>query len=281
MLKRPDGDRFGLVTQPDHAALSGFLAAHWGNDEFAPAGHWDPKADHASLQRETVFGIAQHDNGWWEWEADPELDPSDGLPLDFLSGSDEAGFERWARGAARFERSHPFASLLINRHAYWLQSARVAEIREAQFRHPLFGFRPRPSDPDTPEAAAIRDFLIERLSHERVLLNRLARRGGPWPRASRDETLLPAVRLLQTLDTVSLAICGGARKPLTLLEIPRKGWSDRVTIELEWSTEADLRVSPFPFDVDPLPVSVPARFLEANELVTACTPSLIALKLRS
>jgi hypothetical protein len=263
MLKRRDGDRFRLVTQPDHAALSGYLAAHWRNADFARLGDWDPSPDPEALWREIVFGITQHDNGWWEWEADPEIDAEDGLPLDFLQGSDEGGFARWRRGAARFEHGHPCASVLVNRHAYWLQAARVVEIREPQFRHPLFGFRQRRSEPDSEEAATLREFLIERLSHERGLLDRLAMKGPLWRHAIRDDTLLPAVRLLQVLDTISLALCGGARQPVTLLEVPRASWGDRVEMRMSPADKGCVAMSPYPFNADPLAVAFPAARAEA------------------
>lgn len=281
MLKRAEGERFRLVTQPDHAALSGYLAAHWGNEGFRPAGHWDRSEEPETLRREIVFGIAEHDNGWWEWEADPEIDPADGLPLDFLAGSDQAGFERWKRGAARFERSHPLASVLINRHAYWLQAARVVEIKEPQFRHPLFGFRPRQSDPESSEAASLREFLIERLSHERVLLDRLDTLGGVWERAMHDDTLLPAVRMLQVLDTVSLAVCRGECQPLTLLEVPRASWADRVTLELEPVSDARVLIEPYPLDLDPLPLAIPARLVEPHVWTPAAPVALLEVELCS
>jgi hypothetical protein len=252
------------VTQPDHAAVSGYLAAHWGNSSFTPLGRWDESSDPDALRREIAFGIAEHDNGWWEWEADPEIDPADGLPLDFLRGSDQAGFDRWKRGAYRFERRHPLASLLINRHAYWLQAARVAPIGEPQFRHPLFGFRPRVSATGSAEAAALREFLIERLSHERLLLDRLASKPPPWPTAARDATLLPAVRALQVLDALSLAICGGAPEPLQLLEVPRVSWDDRVLLDVRPDSPSRVRIDPYPFDQDPLPVSIPAFLVEPH-----------------
>ena len=55
-----------LVSQPDHAELSGLLAANWGNDEFARPGQFASANDPEQLRAETVLAIAQHDNGWWE-----------------------------------------------------------------------------------------------------------------------------------------------------------------------------------------------------------------------
>ena len=80
MLKRQVGSELWCITQPDHAAVSGYLAAHWGNGEFARPGYFAPFPEAERLRAETILAIAEHDNGWWEWEADPQRDPADGLP---------------------------------------------------------------------------------------------------------------------------------------------------------------------------------------------------------
>ena len=81
MLKTLRDDKVWLVSQPDHAEVSGYLAAHWGNEEFTRPGYYAASNDPERLRAETVLAIAQHDNGWWEWEAAPELSEIDGLPL--------------------------------------------------------------------------------------------------------------------------------------------------------------------------------------------------------
>ncbi len=45
MLKTVRQEQIWFVTQPDHAQVSGYLAAHWGNDEFARPGHFDGSND--------------------------------------------------------------------------------------------------------------------------------------------------------------------------------------------------------------------------------------------
>ena len=74
MLKCQVGSELWCIAQPDHAAVSGYLAAHWGNDEFARPGSFAPFPEPERLRAETIFAIAEHDNGWWEWEADPQRD---------------------------------------------------------------------------------------------------------------------------------------------------------------------------------------------------------------
>jgi hypothetical protein len=63
MLKTRKGDELICITQPDHAAVSGFLAARWGNDLFARPGTFAPSADPEKLRGEVLLGISQHDNG--------------------------------------------------------------------------------------------------------------------------------------------------------------------------------------------------------------------------
>jgi len=81
MLKTRFNDSIRLVTQPNHAVAAGYMAAHWGNEEFTKLGFYDNCSEPDKLAAETIFGIAEHDNGWWEWEASPSSSESDKLPL--------------------------------------------------------------------------------------------------------------------------------------------------------------------------------------------------------
>src|SRR5688500_3939661 len=90
------------------------------------------------LRREVVLAVSEHDNGWWEWEADPVI-AEDGLP----SGLGEvlidpvAGMQRWRQGIPRLAEQHPYASLLISEHAYWLYAAQFVENAPPEFVHAL------------------------------------------------------------------------------------------------------------------------------------------------
>ena len=69
MLKTLQDGSLWMVTQIDHSAIAGFLAAHWGNAEFARPGYFGTAKDPERLRDETVFAIAQHDNGWCAQES--------------------------------------------------------------------------------------------------------------------------------------------------------------------------------------------------------------------
>ena len=106
MLKTQKHGRLWLVTQPDHAQVAGYLAAHWGNDDFVRPGYFSSVPDPERLRAETVMAVALHDNGWWEWEAIPDLADVDGFPsalADVLKNQQE-GMNRWRLGLHRFDK---------------------------------------------------------------------------------------------------------------------------------------------------------------------------------
>jgi hypothetical protein len=260
MLKRRVGNELWLISQPDHAAVSGYLASHWGNEEFARPGYFAPAADAERLRAETVLAIAEHDNGWWEWEADPELHPEDGLPLDLLELSQAQGMQRWHLGVPRFVATHPYVSLLISFHAYWLHAPRCESDLDPAFFHPLFA-NPAGAPPLTGEelGRATRFVAEQREIQERLIA--WLREETAWSAAVADEHLQPHVRLLQLADALSLALCFGGDRALLLQGIPRRSWDDCVTLEVTPHPQRRIVCRPYPFDLDPLPVSLRGRLL--------------------
>src|SRR3712207_9327039 len=122
MLRTDRKGRAWLITQPHHAEVAGYLAAHWGNREFVRLGYFAPAPDPERLRAETVLGIAQHDNGWWERDAAPRLREADGLPRGLAEGlrNQREGTDKRRVGAARRLEAHPYAALLCAFHALWV-----------------------------------------------------------------------------------------------------------------------------------------------------------------
>jgi len=111
------GSELRLVTQPDHAHLSGELLSLWRADGL-PA---HPR------RAEILFAGREHDNGWREADAAPRWDAAAGRPRDFLSMSPADRIEIWERGTARFAGGHPYAALLIVHHAQALHHDRAGD----------------------------------------------------------------------------------------------------------------------------------------------------------
>jgi hypothetical protein len=264
MLKTQVGDELWLVHQPDHARVSGYLAAHWGGvNAFTRPGHYQGAAVPEVWREEVVLAIAEHDNGWWEWEAMPAIDSRDGLPRgleDIGRDKPDEGLDRWRLGVPRLEEQHPYAALLISLHAtglYRFAFSDLAEESDDALRHPLFGGWEASAqllaDPNLTRA-----FLAEHEAFQDRMRNRL--RANPvWQDALETVHLHPHLKLLQLLDAMSLLLSFGAKSAEQLSDIPRRSWDDRVTIG--WRPWAERRVvcDPYPFDRDPLEVPVPAR----------------------
>ena len=263
MLKRTVGGELWCISQPDHAAAAGYLAAHWGNGRFARPGRYAPFPNPERLRAETVLAIAEHDNGWWEWEADPQIDPSDGLPLDLTSLEQSDGLQRWRLGVTRFQHRHPYLALLISLHAFWLHAPRVQAGHTPEYLHPLFGIpaeRPPSGGTDLEEA---KQFVAEQDALQKLITERI--KGDPkWAAAVNPRHLHPHVRLLQLCDALSLHLCFGGDQERTLREVPRRCWNDRVSLSLLSSGERRVAVDPYPFDQDPLPVTLRARILNPD-----------------
>jgi len=240
------------------------MASHWGNKEFTKLGFYDNCSEPDKLAAETIFGIAEHDNGWWEWEASPSSSESDKLPLglaEVLQNPTEAT-QRWRIGTTRFEDSHPYASLLINFHAYRLYN--VAHEDESSI-HPLFGDTKSISIADSPQATS----LIETLRNQQERLKqRLDSLGGWHKDAIRPEILLPNTRMTQIMDALSLALCsdfippvsgkakGLGRDEIELNHIPRKNWDDKVKLHITPKDNDILVCDPYPFDKNNLVVPI-------------------------
>ena len=92
-----------------------------------------------------------------------------------------------------------------------------------------------------------------------------------WQAALEPAQRNPHARLLQTLDAFSLALCSAAITPVegeakgfgedhvVFPEVPRRGWEDRVSVEIKPLGDGRIMIDPYPFDEAPLTVSVPAR----------------------
>jgi hypothetical protein len=104
VIVRHAGDALLLITQPDHAHLAGVIMGH----SVALAAH--PR------RRSILLAVAEHDNGWTEQDAAPHVDPSSGVPLDFISEAITVRQGVWPRGVARLAHD-PWAAALVAQHA--------------------------------------------------------------------------------------------------------------------------------------------------------------------
>ncbi|MDZ7701593.1 MAG: DUF3891 family protein [Halobacteriales archaeon] len=203
MIVAETADGYRFVTQPDHAALAGRFADHWGNDAIGrPAA--GPRL---------VMAAYLHDVGWEPFDRRPRLDGA-GRPIDFRETPADAWIELYEDGIESAAELDPLAGLLVSMHGAGLRKRR-------------YGLSPGwPATPPTYEAFVERqearqsrllDELLDDGAEPQLgpadadLLSALQDSGGP-PDGSRS-TLWQAYELLQAWDTLSLAFCTTTSPP--------------------------------------------------------------------
>jgi hypothetical protein len=233
-------DRLLCIHQTTHAFLAHEFCRHWGNDTFARP---EPYAA-------VMLGIAQHDNGWYEWEKCPRLD-EEGHPIDFLHGPTATEKRTlWVLGVDRTYEQHPYAGLLVALHASMLYEDNLA------------------TTPDD-ERDETHEFLCElRALPERV--------GHFWQDdpiygpALCEERLLANTHLLKFGDNASLQVCvpWGAEGMLHACPVDGQGkYADiKMSVRGPAAGESDgiIHFDPWPFGISEFGVSVHGRLLEQN-----------------
>jgi hypothetical protein len=223
----PDGQLL-CINQTSHGLMAEQFCRHWGNAEFAQPWPYDV----------VMLGISQHDTGWYEWECAPRLCP-DGKPMDFLHYPDVQGkADLWRRSVRRTWAQHPYAGLLVARHA-----ALLYEVALDRNGYP------------EPEQRIIQDFLDEVVDLQETARRLLA--DIPELRAAMQSTVVEAnTQLLQFGDRASLQVSIPWPNQLAIPHCPVDGNGAYTTIHMEFDDEL--------ITFDPWPYSVPEFTVELN-----------------
>jgi len=231
------GESWVLLSQVEHARVSGELAECWASPELVP-------------RDEIVGTLFHHDDGWADWERQPGVDVESGRPIAFTEMPDDAKYAIWR---ASVERTRALGAL---------QGAIVAwhfiELPRGTNRwQETAGDLGAAAESFIKEYSALADgWLTEWLAEDTANTKEAARRALEW---------------LQMFDVVSLWLCmaesresrtiglpGGANmvfNPKSLSQICVKPWpfrEDRVRLEIEgrrvpvrrYADAADLAAEP-------------------------------------
>lgn len=108
-----------MITQNDHAQLSGLFAAHWGNKEF------EKPRPYGSMVRAAMF----HDRGWIRYETGPQLNSETGKTPNYREvPSDRAQLEAFEWAGDWLSDIDAYAGLMIARHRTGLWQRRYGVI---------------------------------------------------------------------------------------------------------------------------------------------------------
>jgi Protein of unknown function (DUF3891) len=100
------GGRLALVTQPDHAALAGWFAEHWGNDQFVVPAPRDA----------LVTAATHHDDGWLELDVRPMYNADRQRPAHFIELPLTETVGPYGRGVESVYARNEHAGALVSMH---------------------------------------------------------------------------------------------------------------------------------------------------------------------
>ncbi len=236
--EQPDGWLL-IVNQTSHALMAAAFCRHWGNREFARPEPYDA----------VLAGIAQHDNGWYEWEQQPRL-RADGYPMDFLHDDDPlAKVALWTRGAARAAAQHPYAGLLVGQHAasLYVEYPTSGLPATVQRRIDAFVADQRQQIDDLRRAWQATEVAAGWLDKARITAN---------------------TRLLRFGDSASLQVCMPWQPDRVIQQVPVDGAGTFTKVHMTFD-DATIAFDPWPYGVDGFEVDIWGRLLATRTFAVA------------
>ena len=243
-----------LYMQNDHGDLAGQFASHWGNDRFAPL---KPRGS-------MVFVAEAHDNGWWHWDINPEVDEQ-GVPITFRRTPRERLYEFINKGIDNILQKDLYAGLIASIHHAGLPQHRYGTLPAV----------PRRQDEHTMK------FINEREPFNQELIARVATM-KEYDGANSKDFIWFNYRMMQVFDRLSLFFCcnydletattsesqsqgdkdyGRAFYRSIIDSTPVRFGQEDIELALRPVGKTRLVVDPYPFDVSPLKVTVRGRRL--------------------
>jgi hypothetical protein len=245
-----DDQRLILALQIDHSRVAGYFAAHWGNKDF----------DRPQPYSSVVLAAGEHDIGWWEWEMKPSTLNDKGLPLDYHDGSlkylGQLRLDFYKNAVDRVVPRDPYAALLMAMHGVALMNAGYGR----------YAYPPdRTGDPRVKayveDQEALRNRLVQQL-----------RESEQFKPYTSDEQVWTNYEYMEVFDQLAQYVCNryplnskarknGPSNTLNDVDIPTKYGQKPAKINIDPVSEHKAVLHPYPFDMDPLPVSFTARLV--------------------
>ena len=237
MIVQEQGDQLVLIRQTDHATLSGFFAREWGNELFKRVEPYE------SLR----LAASEHDNGWREWELQPELDPRTRLPYSFMSLPTETHTALYQRGIERVVKTDRYAGMIVSMHAAGLYDRARATIPGYSAKYVKAN-----------EAEQVSQFL-QTIKLQQLRLKVDLRADAKTKPYAEEKFLNAHARLLEAFDRLSLYFCMGGAHDATIDGVPLDDAGTEVDLELRPMGLNTISVGPYPFRKEPMQISILTR----------------------
>ncbi|REJ97194.1 MAG: DUF3891 family protein [Planctomycetota bacterium] len=225
-----------LISQVEHARISGELATRWHEDVFVSP----------SARAQLVATAYHHDDGWLAWEEAPGVDPDEARPTSFTEMRLTDSLPIWRASIERCAEFGPLAAATTAAHFVFLLRQSDAASRGAD------------------DAVMAEQWLAE-----------FEARIGQWRRQWQQQATVntataadEALILLQLWDRMSLWLCCAAQhEPLELATAhePLK----MIPLSHDETQPLEVALAPWPLTVDVLETSVPGRAIPVGQYADA------------
>jgi hypothetical protein len=237
LIIREQSDQLLIIRQTDHAFLAGFFAREWGNAEF-------PRPEPFES---FCLAVAEHDNGWNEWELLATLDAKTRTPYTFMSIPTEEHIALYQRGIERLVKVDHYAALLVSMHCAGLYDRARATMPGYSAKYVK-----------STETSLVTDF-VSRLRLQQLRLKVDLRANPATRELVVEETLKANFERLEALDRLSLHLCLNPQENCVIDAVPKDEAGNEVDLDLRNEGGNVLTLAPYPFRREMLEVSILAR----------------------
>lgn len=233
MIRRAIRDETGadcwlLISQLEHARLSGALAERW-----------DPAPlERLTCREELLAAIYHHDDGWADWERSAGIDPESGRPLNFTEMPLVESLAIWRDSIASAGRQGDLAAHVVSAHFCSL-------LRRFSTRWQA----------DPAKTAIAAEFLA---GQEQLQAERLRARRQRSNEADAAVVAEMALRVLQTFDSLSLWLCCSEQPAAETFGLPGD-----LPATVAMAAPFEVQISPWPFRGDRAEFEVVGRTVPA------------------
>lgn len=230
MIVRHESDgSLVMITQNDHAKVSGLCASHWGNARFARARPYESCVRAAFL----------HDLQWLREETSPLFDPATQTAINYLNVPNELQIDEFYRASQWLNGFDPYVALLVSKHRTGIWKSRYGLMKKPQYAT----LKLNPQIEEVVECAHAEQLaaMVAFDEHE-VTTNYV---------------------LLQIWDLLSLYICRNERLQAVSWEPVPASYSPGPAecIQLDPMAPGRISIAPYPFDQPSIEVKVVHRRL--------------------
>jgi hypothetical protein len=249
---------FALITQDDHARLSGELARHLGTMRYARP---EFRGWKGGGFESFVRAVSLHDAGWPLHDSAPTLN-AQGYPSDVFETTREVAFRVWPGAPEAAKAYGPVAELLTSLHILAL-SAYATSL--TSFQHEKLDVASLPARFELNKFQHREIERQERLRRELGLSTEIPLTMGLADEHvdEREDELRAALRWLQAMDLLSLSVCCTKPPQEKSQDVYARPGEEGEGLRVRREGD-DLVVSPWPFGVERIEVEIPAVIVPAR-----------------